>query len=396
MVFNKAETEAEKNMNELWVARRRQEAFDWKTKQHILLVMDRLALQKSRRETDSLRRQECNAHLKQRERSKSADGTRRALLGHDHDSHLSNTSRSTSPNNRFSGPERPTSAGRHSKLKEKRERTFRDLREQFGYDSKADGGNALGGTMAGNASSSSLHNPRSQYIHEDENVAVGDRDTKVKLTQPDGTEVEASVPRPGRTEVPKRRNSTQGPSVNVIPMRFRNEPPMSYLKKVEKQQYYMQLSDSDDEDKPDRVMAKQQRRTGGGGNKKQQQKQKQTLHFNRPKNNVIRERPKSATQFRQVAQNDPEFKVLYRYSNFRRMPLTHEQEIWLAQKEQERNKKTEELETKLIDTFQAKMAKASGKAGGKGGAKNGAKAGGNDKGGSKKVPEKREYASIYI
>ena len=58
MIYNKPETEAEKNMQELWMARRRQEAFDWKTQQHLALVMDRLALHKSRLETDALRRKE--------------------------------------------------------------------------------------------------------------------------------------------------------------------------------------------------------------------------------------------------------------------------------------------------------------------------------------------------
>ncbi|KAJ1386104.1 hypothetical protein B484DRAFT_410309, partial [Ochromonadaceae sp. CCMP2298] len=35
MLYNKPETEAEKAMHELWMARRRQEAFEWKTQQHL-------------------------------------------------------------------------------------------------------------------------------------------------------------------------------------------------------------------------------------------------------------------------------------------------------------------------------------------------------------------------
>ena len=89
MMYNPPETEAERTMNELWVARRRQEvrmiaiitiniqyilvylmmkkmimmimmvcyqAFEWKTQQHLALVMDRLALHKSRLEAEALRR----------------------------------------------------------------------------------------------------------------------------------------------------------------------------------------------------------------------------------------------------------------------------------------------------------------------------------------------------
>jgi hypothetical protein len=35
MVYNKPESESEKLIHDLWVAKRRQEAFDWKTQQHL-------------------------------------------------------------------------------------------------------------------------------------------------------------------------------------------------------------------------------------------------------------------------------------------------------------------------------------------------------------------------
>ncbi len=80
LMYSKPETEAERNMHELWMARRRQEvcvyasvclcmfayiciymlnvlqAFEWKSRQHMALVMDRLALHKSRMETEGLRK----------------------------------------------------------------------------------------------------------------------------------------------------------------------------------------------------------------------------------------------------------------------------------------------------------------------------------------------------
>jgi hypothetical protein len=76
MVHHVPESDAERNMHELWMARRRQEvyfdtthsllilfilcylvkAFEWKAKQQMNVVLDRLALQKSRMESEGLRK----------------------------------------------------------------------------------------------------------------------------------------------------------------------------------------------------------------------------------------------------------------------------------------------------------------------------------------------------
>jgi hypothetical protein len=40
----------------------------------------------------------------------------------------------------------------------------------------------------------------------------------------------------------------------VIPMRFKNSAPEKFISNFEKQQYYMDLSDSDDDDKPNRTL----------------------------------------------------------------------------------------------------------------------------------------------
>jgi hypothetical protein len=57
------ETEAEKVMHELWIARRRQEAFEWKAKQNLNLIMDRRDLHRSRLESEALRREETSSYL---------------------------------------------------------------------------------------------------------------------------------------------------------------------------------------------------------------------------------------------------------------------------------------------------------------------------------------------
>jgi hypothetical protein len=43
------------------------------------------------------------------------------------------------------------------------------------------------------------------------------------------------------------------------------------------------------------------------------------------KKEAVRDRPVSAQRFREISATDSEMKVLYRYSNFRRMPMTTEQ-----------------------------------------------------------------------
>jgi len=63
MVHHVPESDAERNMHELWMARRRQEAFEWKAKQQMNVVLDRLALQKSRMESEGLRKHEVNAMI---------------------------------------------------------------------------------------------------------------------------------------------------------------------------------------------------------------------------------------------------------------------------------------------------------------------------------------------
>jgi hypothetical protein len=57
------ESEAEMVMHELWIARRRQEAFEWKAKQNLNLIMDRRDLNRSRLESEALRREESSSYL---------------------------------------------------------------------------------------------------------------------------------------------------------------------------------------------------------------------------------------------------------------------------------------------------------------------------------------------
>ena len=175
------------------------------------------------------------------------------------------------------------------------------------------------------------------------------------------------------------------------PMRFKIDLPDGF---AERQQYYMQLSDSDDDDRPERqAKATTSAAAGKGGNKKKggggaaTTKVEAIFRHERP---ILRERPASARQFRTIALNDPEIKVHYRHTNYRRMPLTQEQEQWLDEREVARSKKSEAVAKELLEAFQAKndKKKDKDKKDGKKDAKKDDKKGGKDAKGSRPTTAK--------
>jgi hypothetical protein len=144
-------------------------------------------------------------------------------------------------------------------------------------------------------------------------------------------------------------------------MKFKNALPDDY---AEQQKFYMQLSDSDDDDRPDRpVKALKRTAVATGGKKEAAKKTDKVAIVFKHERPVDRERPTSAKMFHHVAANDAEFKVHYRHSNFRRMPLTLEQEAWLDEREMQRAKKSEEYATKLATAAAAKADKKGAKGG---------------------------------
>lgn len=150
-------------------------------------------------------------------------------------------------------------------------------------------------------------------------------------------------------------------------MRFKNALPDDYsttFSATEHQKFYMQLSDSDDDDVPDRPNLKPIKRTvvptGKGAPKKGAANAKPEVMFKHERP-VDRERPLSAKMFHTVAMNDSEFKVHYRHSNFRRMPLTALQEQWLDEREAHRVKASEEKAKKLVEDQAKKADKKKGK-----------------------------------
>ena len=56
LMYHRPESAAEVKMNDLWVSKRREEAFEWKSKQQMTLMLDRMSLHRSRLESDLLTR----------------------------------------------------------------------------------------------------------------------------------------------------------------------------------------------------------------------------------------------------------------------------------------------------------------------------------------------------
>lgn len=284
MVYNKPESEAEKVMNELWVAKRRQEAFEWKTRQHMSLVMDRLALQKSRMEFDALRRQESNN-----------------MMSNPRPSSEPTSSRLHSPNGR-----RPTSGSRYATghALSTAPPSLKMFEDEYSSRDSSPAKTLL----------ATMDNGEDESMDEKQPFAISEYSLPTSIiVEDEGEEKQIDIQRPSRSIVTKIRRD-----VNVNgPMRFRSSGPTpSSVKTLERNEYYMQLSDSDDDDKPDRMIKSSsgthvrahssKGNSGGGAANSKVVKPAAPFKHDKP---VIRERPQSAKAFRRVAIEDPELKV---------------------------------------------------------------------------------------
>lgn len=351
MIYNKPETEAERTMNELWLARRRQEAFEWKTQQHLALVMDRLALHKSRLESDALRKQEYTFLMKNSKMRPSS-----APIAH----------HTPSDKDALAGPPIGSRGMSGTMDSEDKDRSHPRMLRNLSSDEYS--------LSPRSASPGRHHSRRTRFKKlssdpgsESDNYAaenatrrldrLSEGNTSTVVVSEHGSETVSNIARPSRISVAK-----QPPQVTKLPMRFKVDRPEDYSTQ---QKVYMQLSDSDDDDIPDRPIKSLK---SSKGIKKPSTAKKgpgptappapATFKHERP---VVRERPVSAKMFHVISTNDPEFKVHYRHSNYRRMPLTEKQEMWLDEQEMHRIHVSEESAKKLVDQYTAKMEKAKGK-----------------------------------
>jgi len=180
---------------------------------------------------------------------------------------------------------------------------------------------------------------------------------------------------------------------SFAPMRFKLDVPEGYY---EQQKYYLQQQHSDSDDDNDQQQRRpmipplERRRTGlksttGGGNGKNNTANIISFKHEKP---IIHDRPQSASILRNLSSHDTELKVHYRFTNYRRMGLSDEQQHWLETQEVNRKIKSDALAKQLTEAVQLKNAKKGGSGkDGKGG-KGGDKGSGKEKGKEKEKKEK--------
>lgn len=136
LLYHRPETEAEKSMHEMWLAKRRQEAFDWKAQQQIDLVMNRIAIRKSRSDTEALRRQEVNIVLEEAKAS-----------SRDAEYMRPSSPASSKGKARFAPTRLTSSRSRHTLSSRLSERDFADLTAASHDDEVLNGHTQIGGSV---------------------------------------------------------------------------------------------------------------------------------------------------------------------------------------------------------------------------------------------------------
>lgn len=327
LVHNRPETAAEKSMNELWLARRQQEAFQHKTQQQLALVMDRLALHRARLESDALRRQESETMMKAIHQEEK-NGKRPV---------------SSSLERNFEGDD-----------KKEEKRKARGIADRLRV-----------GMGDGSPLQSPLDAKKRQQRRSPSPPSRTTTATEMTVSSLAGGVETQSIPAPNRIAVPKAPNSGRPTNLSHTPMRFKLQLPPDYL---HRQQFYMQLSDDEEEEeihggKGSRKTAKAasnaatvshlNKGQGGKNRSGSAPAGKGEILFKRERVEIC-DRPASAMLLKDVAANDNELKVHYRHTNFRRMPLTDAQLVWCEAKEQHRKTKSETMARELAAAVSAK------------------------------------------
>lgn len=368
MLYHKPESESEIIMHEMWLARRRQEAFDWKAQQQITLLMDRIGLHKSRVESEALRKQESGSYLSEVGASSSSGNINMSMT--DSLLPLNHGSKSISKFVPLISGDRPLSAKRHNAI------AAREMAEAGynspGYVSSPDGHLVGGGPTRGGfhgfnkygspdspmspepaeGSPEKFESPTTRTMGRGRGgTSDGAGDTMLSVTGGNVGKEETTVSKASRHPTSKTTHRS------YVPMRFKNDHLAAKVHSYDRQHYYMQGSDSEEEDD-----MKERSKTAGLPNIKSGTAPAAMMNNStsalpdtpavttnlsgtqprKTRGPVHRDRPKASGKFKEVAFNDPEAKVHYRHTNYRRMPMTQEQTQWLAAQEQDRKVKAEE------------------------------------------------------
>lgn len=365
MLYNQPQTEAEIEMHELWLAKRQQEAFDLKARRQLSVVMDRRSLLKSRLESEALRRLESSTFLA-----------------------ASFETHNTTTGNKI----RPLSGG-HSRYAPIVKRPMSGKRQYM--SAMENGYDELDEQLRAKSAAKQIDEPPFEELPVEEVEAAADPSTNtvIKISK-QGSNIEATVAKSARNVVENK------PKPAFQPMRFKTAAPEGFVVKRQKERQlamenYLQEFDSDEED-----AQKASKKAPDGAHIVRTVSAPAAPKANKVavvvggtqvisalmKKEAVRDRPVSAQRFREISATDSEMKVLYRYSNFRRMPMSTEQEQWLQNREDKRNKELKESLVKLAEAKKTKDAKSAAKKGDK-------KGSGSSKSSSSSSKKKRSACS---
>ena len=354
LMYHKPETEAEIKMHDLWIAKRREEAFQWKAQQQLTLVLDRMAMHRSQLESDLLRRHETAEYLR-------GANTR------------PKSPRQQSPPSRGATP-----AGEMIPSPAKSPNKFAPIVDPGATKRRVLSGRINKRIDAGKYDTHSDEEDE-MNIYDDDDDDDDDEDDAPPAEYQEENSLKAvtKVEVGSKTLVQTMRKDVKMPRKGgAVPFRFSSALPLSY-----KHEFYMELSsDSEDEEEGGmsssskgaarRRISKEQGMGGGSSmtmNDSEFKKSKTKGSAPLPKGRLAggkivfkREKPvnKEVTiapeLYRSLVEMDPEFKVMYRHTNFRRMPMTIRQERWLDDRESERVRTSLELAKKMVDEESAK------------------------------------------
>lgn len=190
-------------------------------------------------------------------------------------------------------------------------------------------------------------------------TAVPGSAVSVTMSGTNGADKEVQVVAASRSSILRPENSSS--RREILPMRFRTSLPAGYS--VDRQKFYLREADDSDEENEPLTPAIRSSKNGApsGTKKKASAPAGRTEVLFKHEKPVMRERPHSARLFRQIAQDDPEFKVMYRNCNYRRMELTEDQEKWLEDREIERKQRSDTVARQLVAEVQARAEKKKNK-----------------------------------
>ena len=297
--------ETDQKIQDLWLARRQQEAFEWKTRQNLNLIMDRRELQRSRLESEALRREETSSYIAGPQ--KIEDIVASSSLYDDNSRYAPKMRRPLSGKQHFAG-------------------IIRDIEDNEDIQTMKSGVDASSLTLD-SSSIRSIEAFKEQPIEDD---ALKDETVESKTKK-----------NPKSSKKPEKKQ--------YVPMRFRTKAPDSMRSIVKKQSTNLELNSG-------KVTPKAEADSSTVPPAAEAFNTDALIKTTRPS---FKQRSGSSTS--RILQNfgskDSELQVYYEYSVSRKCPLTLKHQEWLQVRSEERIARDEAYNKKLVDAVQSEAEK---------------------------------------